>query len=332
MATLNSFIRSAAAAGRRAERSHQQRTREAARQYKLQLKGEAISNAYDAVEKYEEYISVLKSVHKDASDTVDWAALLNEAVPDEPVLSNRNEKNANAKLLAFKPSFFDKIFGTSRKKIEMLTRQMELAKEVDLTDYNTQLRKHKEAIEEQQALKRIAAGILENNIHSYKDAIEYFKPFSEIGELGSKLDLDVTAHNATLHLHVNSASIIPGYTLSLTSTGKLSQKNISATKYNELYQDYVCSCILRVARETLAYLPVNLVVVNAMAEIHNTATGITKEETIVSVAIDPAILNTLNFDLIDPSDSMKNFICNMKFGKTTGFAGVQKIEAGNLIK
>ena len=326
MATLNSFIRSAAAAGRRAERSHQKRTREAARDYKLRQKQEAFSSAADAVDKYEEYIDVLKSVHKDVSDTVDWAALLNEAILEEPVLSNRHEKAASSHLLAFKPSFLDKIFGTSRKKIEKLTKKVEVAKQIDQTDFNTLIRKHKESLEEQQTLKRIAKGILDNDIHSYKDAIDYFKPFSEISELGSKFDMDLTAHNVTIRLHVNSASIIPDYILSLTSTGKLSRKNMSATKFNELYQDYVCSCILRVARETLAYLPVNLVVVNAMGEIYNSATGITKEEVIVSVAIDPATLNTLNFDLIDPSDSMKNFICNMKFGKTTGFTGYKKLK------
>ena len=332
MSTLNSFIRSAAVAGRRAQRSHQRRTREAAKDYKSQLKQEAISSAAKAVDKYEEYIDVLKSVHKDVSDTVDWAALLNEAAPAEPVLSNRNEKAANAHLLAFKPSFLDKIFGTSRKKIEKLTKKVEVAKQIDQTDFNTLIRQHKESLEEQQTLKRIAKGILENDIHSYRDAMDYFKPFSEISELGSKMDIDFTAHSVTLHLQVNSVSIIPNYILSLTSTGKLSRKNMSATKFNELYQDYVCSCILRVARETLAYLPVNLVVVNAIGEIYNSATGITKEEVIVSVAISPNKLNEINFDLIDPSDSMKNFICNMKFGKTTGFTPVQKIEANNLIK
>lgn len=332
MATLNSFIRSAAAASRRAERSHQRRTREAAREYKLQLKQEAISDSYDAVEKYNEYLEVLKSVHKDVSDTVDWSALLNEAAPTEPILSNKNEKQASDKLLRFKPSFFDKIFGTSRKKIEKLTKMVEVAKQVDHTDYNTQVRKHKESLEEQQALKNIAAGILENDINSYKEAIDYFKPFAEISELGSKMELEVSVHNTTVNLHVNSTSIIPDYILTLTSTSKLSRKNMSATKFNEHYQDYVCSCLIRVAREVFAYLPVNLVVVNALGDIYNTTTGITKEEVIISVAFDPNTLNTLNFELIDPSDSMRNFPHNMKFGKTTGFTGVQKIEAANLIK
>ena len=332
MPTLNSFVRSVAAAGRRAERSHQRRTREAASQYSHQQKADAISNAANAVEEYNEYIDVLKSVHKDVSDAVDWLALLNEEAPKEPILSSRHEQDATTKLINYRPSFFDKIFGGSKKKIEKLTAQVELAKQVDLTDFNTDMRQHKETVQEQETLKRIAKGILDKNINSYKDAIDYFKPFSEIGELGSKMELEVTAHNATLNLHVNSSSIIPNYVLSQTSTGKLSKKNMSATKFNELYQDYVCSCILRVARETLAYLPVNLVVVNAMGEIYSTATGIAKEEVIVSIAIDPIILIELNFNLIDPSDSMKNFICNMKFGKTIGFSAVQKIEAANLIK
>ncbi len=329
MPTLNSFIRSAVAASQRAERS---RSRQAARNFKLQQKQHAINSAADAVEEYNDYIDVLKSVHKDVSDTVDWVALLNEAAPEEPVLSNYNEKEATAELIAYTPSFLDKIFGSSRKKIEKLTKYVDLAKEMDLTDFNTVMGEHKKTLEEQETLKRIAKGILDKDIHSYKDAIDYFKPFSEISELGSRMEFELTTHNVTLTLHVNSSSIIPDYILSLTSTGRLSRKNMSTTKFNELYQDYVCSCILRVARETLAYLPVNLVVVNAMGELYNTATGITKEEVIVSTAISPEILNLLNFNFLDPSDSLKNFPHNMKFGKTTGFSAVEKIEAANLIK
>lgn len=332
MSTLNSFIRSTSAAKKRAERVQQRRAKDAVRQYKIQMRDQEIVTGADALNKYTDYIDVLKSVHKDVSDSIDWFEISREQPPLPPAHSDHNEVQAMAKLNHYKPSFIDKVFGSSKKKLWKLEQSVEAAKEQDNADFQRRIDDYNKELVEWEKLKKIAKGILSKEITAYQEAIQFFEPFSEISELGSKLTLEVTQHNATINLHVNSKEIIPDYILSATKTGRLSKKNMSATKYNELYQDYVCSCVLRVARETLAYLPINLVVINAMAEIYNTATGSIKEEAIVSVAIDPATLNSLIFGLIDPSDSMRNFPHNMKFGKTTGFAAIEKIEAANLIK
>ncbi len=332
MPTLNSYVRSTSAAIRRAERAKQRRAKDAVRQYKIQMREQGIVTGADALNKYNDYIDVLKSVHKDVSDSIDWLEISKEQPPATPSHSKHYQVEALAKLNNYKPTFFDKIFGISKKKLLKLEQNVEAAKVQDDSDFQKRIDDYKKELVEWEKLKKIANDILNKEIAGYHGAIQFFEPFSEISELGSKLTLEVTQDSATLNLHVNSGSIIPNYVLSQTSTGRLSKKKMSATKFNELYQDYVCSCVLRVARETLVYLPVNLVVVNAMGNIYNTATGIIKEEVIVSVAISPDILNLLNFDLIDPSDSLKNFPHNMKFGKTTGFASVQKIEASNLIK
>lgn len=332
MPPLNSFIRSTSAAIKRAERVQQRRAKDAVRQYKIQMRDQEIVTGADALNKYNDYIDVLKSVHKDVSDSIDWLEISKEQPPTTPSHSKQNEVERLAKLNKYKPSFIDKIFGSSKKKLWKLEQNVEAAKEKDNADFQRRVDDYNKELVEWEKLKKIANGILIKDITAYELAIQFFEPFSEISELGSKLTLEVTRYNATVCLHVNSKEIIPDYILSETKTGRLSKKNMSATKFNELYQDYVCSCVLRVARETLVYLPVNLVVVNAMGDIYNTATGITKEEVIVSVAISPDVFNRLNFDLIDPSDSMRNFPHNMKFGKTTGFAAVQKIEAANLIK
>ncbi|MET0636138.1 MAG: hypothetical protein ABWZ25_08910 [Chitinophagaceae bacterium] len=332
MASFNGFIRSAAAAHRRAQRSHQQHLRESARTQKFYLRQEAIGNAGSAVHHYNEYIDVLKTVHKDVSKKVNWSALLHEPPPMEPVFTNQHEKYATDTLLAYKPSFFGKVFGSSKKTTEKLSRNIEVSKEKDSAEYKTRMNDYTDLLKDQEGLKKLATGILAQEVQSYIDAIDYFKPYSEIAELGSKVEVEANTHHVTLDLHVNSSSIIPNYVLSQTSTGKLSKKNMAVSKFNELYQDYVCSSVLRVARETFALLPLNLVVVNALSEIHNTATGITSTEVILTVAISPDVLQAVNFELIDPSDSMRNFHYRMKFGKTTGFVPVERIKANSLIQ
>lgn len=50
---------------------------------------------------------------------------------------------------------------------------------------------------------------------------------------------------------------------------------------------------------------------------------------IVSVAISRRTLNSLNMDSIDPSDSMQNFVHNMKFKKSSGFEPVEQLDANS---
>ena len=47
--------------------------------------------------------------------------------------------------------------------------------------------------------------------------------------------------------------------------------------------------------------------------------------TILSVKIDKATLEKLNFDLIDPFDALNNFEHNVKFLKTRGFQPVERL-------
>lgn len=103
-------------------------------------------------------------------------------------------------------------------------------------------------------------------------------------------------------------------------------------KFNELYQDYICGCVLRVAREIFSFLPVEFVFINVQSELVNLATGHLEQQTILSVAIPRQTIERLNFETLDPSDSMRNFKHNMKFSKTTGFSIVPDLKIDEMIK
>jgi hypothetical protein len=68
-----------------------------------------------------------------------------------------------------------------------------------------------------------------------------------------------------------------------------------------------------------------MVIVNAKADLLNKASGQIEGQTILSVAILPQTLERLNFDALDPSDSMTNFIHQMKFSKTIGFSPITSV-------
>jgi hypothetical protein len=62
-----------------------------------------------------------------------------------------------------------------------------------------------------------------------------------------------------------------------------------------------------------------MVIVNAVSDLLKTQTGHMEEKTILSVAIPRDTLGRLNFERVDPSDSLNNFVHRMKFLKTKGF-------------
>jgi len=101
---------------------------------------------------------------------------------------------------------------------------------------------------------------------------------------------------------------------------------MTKSKHNELYQDHVCSLVIRVAREFFAHVPFNQVRVNVITKILNSSTGHLEDKPILSVIMISETINSLNLETIDPSDSMANFVHNMKFSKIKGFSPVSIVE------
>jgi len=330
MTTVKGFVRSYSATVRRIEKDHRRRERENALTYQRQLKQESITNVANAVANYTNYVDALTSVHKAAPEPIDWQQILEDPAPQEPVKDNSNENEAIRIFERYIPSFFDKLFGSTKGKREKLNKNILVAKEKDNSEFIKRREQYHAEKLTWEKLQNISREILDKKVTGYKDAIEYFQPLSEISEIGSKINFTIERDYIITDLHVNGSEIIPNYILTQTSTGKASKKDMPVSKFNALYQDYACSCILRVARELLALIPVKFIIVNAVAELLNTSTGRMEQQPVISAAIFPDTLNRLNLDQIDPSDSMKNFIHNMKFSKTSGFVAVEKIDPGTI--
>jgi hypothetical protein len=266
------------------------------------------------VAQYNEYIEILRSLHKNASELINWTDVKKTPPPLEEAAENKKEKQARQRLLSYSPSFFDKLFNKKEKRIRQLTSLLEQAIIFDKADHEQYLQDYQSAVSDWQRLQKIAEGVLVKNPDAYKEAIEYFEPYNEIKESGAAIMLNFEPTYITIHLTVNTTDTIPAYNLIQTSNGKLSKKDLPLSKFNELCQDYVCSCILRLARETYAYLPVDFVYIHVISQ----------DVTIASVAIPLNTLNKLRFESIDPADSMRNFTHHMKFSKSGGFSAVEE--------
>ena len=188
--------------------------------------------------------------------------------------------------------------------------------------------KYLQEIKEYKEMIDIATGVKSKDKQSFIYALHFFDPFKDLKNYGSDVSYTADSDKINVDLYVHSEDVIPHTTKRILRKGlEVKEEWIPATRFNEIYQDYVCSSILRISKEVFALLPLEKVLINAQGSLLNTATGIQENKTIVSVLIERNKLDMLNFDLLDPSDSMSNFACNMSFKKTEGFYPVNSLSA-----
>ena len=175
-------------------------------------------------------------------------------------------------------------------------------------------------------LKGIADRIQKGDTDAYLEVIALREPFEDLVDYGSEFEIGTDdPSKLEIEFDIKAEETIPVKSLSLTSAGKLAEKEMTKTAYYELMQDYVCSVMLKIARDSFALLPVNEVTVHATDVILNPATGNDESVTLVSAVFDRASFEQINFERIDPSETVRSFRCNMDFKKTKGFSQVAPI-------
>jgi hypothetical protein len=135
---------------------------------------------------------------------------------------------------------------------------------------------------------------------------------------------------AEVSLFVNGDSVVPREVKSLLTSGKLSSKKMPQGQSTELYQDYVCGAVFRIARELFALLPLEAVVVTAFGHLLDSSSGHMTDQPILSIVIPRRTAETLNFDALDPSDALQRFVHNMSFRKTKGFSAVEALSVDSV--
>lgn len=175
-------------------------------------------------------------------------------------------------------------------------------------------------------LSSLKERVLKGDIDAYYEVIEKAEPFDAIVEWGSEFEIGTDSPDfMEVEFNIKADEVLPTSEIKQLSSGKLSEKELTKTSYYDIYQDYVCSVAIRVARDMFALLPVDKVLVHAMNVEVNTATGNEEEVTYLSVIFTRDVFEKINLNKIDPSDSLANFKTNVKFAKTTGFKPVERL-------
>lgn len=321
-------VRSLQASARRSERNAQRRNRELQKRHKEFAKMEALEQAAYEVEVYENHIDLLLSVHKECAETVEWGRFLANPEPQPPLQSGALEQAATHAAATYHPNFWARLFKLEARQRVALLDKIVVARAEDEKQYQARFDEWKSARSEWADETDLASRILGGDRQAKLDAIEAFDSFAEISHLGSAIKLIV--HEGGIleaKVAIHGSEVIPTEIKTLLKNGKLSTKAMPVGRFNELHQDYVCSCALRVGRELFAVLPDDLVIVTALDNVLNSSTGHMEELPILSVAFTRSTVAGLNLETIDTSDAMKNFVHNMSFKKGVGFSAVAAIDA-----
>ena len=157
-------------------------------------------------------------------------------------------------------------------------------------------------------LKDLSRRVLAGEHKAYTEALVEFNPFAEMSDLGSSINF--TVHSAKLIeciLKIIGKQAIPAEVKTLTASSKISIKPMPKGRFHEIYQDYLCGCVLRVAREVFALLPVETVLIRALADSLDSRTGHTNEQPVLSVIMPRTVVARLKYDHLDPSEALENF-------------------------
>ena len=287
----------------------------AQQQVQQQKEAEYAQNC-EMVDDYNELIDQIRSIHDECSEPVDWIALRDKPAPFNPMYPGPFEVEARQVLERAKPSLFGKLVpAADKKRMQRLSDSVAEAREKDRQMYS-----------DWENLKKLAVQVLSGDIDSYFYVVSEMHPFEEILDFGSDFDIGTDLPDIMeVEFHAKTSKVVPNHVLSMTQTGKLSSKPMTKTMHFDIVQDYICSCALRIAREMFALLPINRVVIHAMDTITDSG-GNAFDDTVLSVLIERNQFEGINFDMIDASDTIESFKCNMNFKKTQGLKPVPRIE------
>lgn len=293
---------SAQAAARRAERDHERAQRQAERDYKRGLREQEIRASARAAASHETFIEALTGAHRHATEEIDWKEI-HDAEPPQPQLrTSANESAARKKHDAYRPTFFDTLFGRTERKQTALLEEIRRAREQDESAFVQARAKFGLQMEEWESLHSIAERILADDTAAFLEALKEFQEDVLKGMSITGLEFEVySSGQVVANLDVHPLDFVPRDNQVQLKTGKLSTRPYPKGEYHRIYSDYVCGSALRVAREVLAILPCPRVFVNVKTKLLDPTSGKLTDQMILSIAFPRESLTEFEWENVDPT-------------------------------
>ncbi len=150
-------------------------------------------------------------------------------------------------------------------------------------------------------LKEVVDDVVNGDIDTYFRVLSDVNPLNDLLAYGSEFEFGTDdPRMMAVHFKVNSSVIFQNI------------NGLSREQYNELLQDFVCGCSIRIARDILAILPVRHVIVDA-------SDG---GRFILSTDFMRTEVAETDFDDVDASNYIESIQHRMQFDRYNGFASI----------
>jgi hypothetical protein len=311
--------------GRPQERPAQKRFRELDRQAREQVELTGLQRAQLEVDLYEARMAAIQSVHTEQSQSWDWMAVAMCLPPPPPHKLRWHEMGVQYRVIAemkgFKPQQIEAAIDTARMEDE---RRHQLA-----------LNTYTEELSEREKMKVLARRILDGDSQAYTEVLNEFWPFGEISDLGASIHF--TVHSPRLlecAIKINGVQAIPTEIKSLSQgSGRLNIQQMPPGRFQDLYENYICGCVLRVARETFGLLPAETLLITAFIDTFDSSTGRNMEIPVLSVATLREQVSRMQFEGLSPSETIEDLLHHgdpKPSRKMSGFEPIEPLTTAHL--
>lgn len=181
-------------------------------------------------------------------------------------------------------------------------------------------------LEEEKDLFDLVEGAKNNDPFAIREILSNREIFEFLEDYGSNASVGFNNGVLEVDVYANFEDVIPTNKRTLLASGELKDKPMPATEYNLLVQDYICSCVLRIANDYFLNLWGDSIVINVLITELSSATGNNEDRVILSTQLFREPFEAVNLIRVDASDCLMHLGCNMKFTKSKGFSNVNAVK------
>lgn len=260
----------------------------------------------------------LTACHRVALTGVDWMSAAARTEMPMPVRTHKRELKARKALTAYRPGFFDQIFGLEQGKRRILVTRVAMAASADEAEFQTARRVAETHNLEVHLTKRLLA----LDIPTLDKALPTRTRLAELGDLWEGVNL-ASPGRGWLTATVGGLALedMPDETIFVTPEGQSLFKPLSALERHTLHREYVCALALRVMAELMTALPVEGVEVVVECDIPDGA-GDYDRPRILIVKAPRQVFAPLKVDALEPLAVVAQLDGRMQWAPDTGFASL----------
>ncbi|MEZ4754898.1 MAG: hypothetical protein R3A13_11440, partial [Bdellovibrionota bacterium] len=189
-----------------------------------------ISNNQVAVEKFNNAVHDLVSLHSKCSEEIDWKSI-SQAKLIKPERDKTLENTVHNKLLNYQPNKLLKFIGIDKITRLHLKKKLERAKKKDKENHRQAMKEYQAEAEYLKRVQPIAIKITSGEASSYIEAIEIYGEFKNIPYICNNITFKILNKETILaELTSIGEDKIPTESAKVLKSGKISTKKLTKTK------------------------------------------------------------------------------------------------------